>query len=84
MGLERQGGLKGRQTLARKGGDKGLYKWTPFTDDKKVRKRGQTNFYCTATPNSNGEDWIVTYVYELTVENGVQHRYAYVECDYVV
>lgn len=84
MGLERKGGLNGRQTFVRKPYDKNLYKWTPFSDDKKAKKRtGVPNFFCNAKPNTQGEDWVVTYVYELVVVDGVQKRIAYVECDYV-
>jgi hypothetical protein len=68
------------------------YSWCPDTSEK----RGRTNagggmnqqnnkFYCTATPNSQGQDWITTYVYNLAVNpSGVQQRIAYVECDYVL
>lgn len=77
----------GKPTFTRKNGNqKGgtLYKWSPVPTDKRATKTdGGRNYYCTATPRSQGEDWKVTYMYVITVENGVQHRVAYVECDYV-
>lgn len=86
MGLERKGGLNGRQVFVRKPYDKQLYKWTPFEDDKKGKKQqgSSKNPFCSAKPNTQGEDWFVTYTYDIVVTtDGVQHRYAYVECDYV-
>lgn len=41
------------------------------------------NTFCTATPNSQGEDWGIRYVYQVDVVNQIQKRLAYVECDYV-
>jgi len=71
-----------RKNGSQKGG--GLYKWSPIPEDKKVRAgNGRATYYCDATPRSQGEDWIVTYMYSITVINGVQHRIAYVACDYV-
>jgi hypothetical protein len=56
----------------------------------KKRKRdigmgtGGKKYYCTATPYSQGEDWISTYSYNIGVTpEGVQQRIAYVACDYV-
>jgi hypothetical protein len=62
-----------------------LYKWSPIPTDKKVNdSTGQRKYYCDATPGSQGEDWIVTYMYTITVDSkGIQHRVAYVACDYV-
>lgn len=80
-------GLNKKQTFTRKPYNSRLYKWSPQSSDKRVKKpKGDNNgkFYCNATAGSQGEDWITTYVYELTVDgNGFQHRYAYVACDYV-
>jgi hypothetical protein len=66
-----------------------LYTWDPSSFDKK-RKRdigmgtGGKKYYCTATPYSQGEDWISTYSYNIGVTpEGVQQRIAYVACDYV-
>jgi hypothetical protein len=66
-----------------------LYKWSPDTTIVKKNKdnnNGKSNgkpYYCTATPNSQGEDWITTYCYNIVVLNGQQQRIAYVACDYV-
>jgi hypothetical protein len=59
-----------------------LYTWSPIPTDKKSIK-AQKPFYCNATPNSQGQDWVTTYSYNLGVTNGVQEHLAYVECDYV-
>lgn len=77
--------LDKNRTFVRKPYDKNLYKWSPQQDDKKAKRRKQAgNVGCTAKPRSQGEDWIVTYVYELTLDSQNQvHRVAYVECDYV-
>lgn len=77
-------GLDKNRTFVRKPYDKQLYKWSPQTHDKKAKKKtAETNFFCTAKPFTNGEDFIVTYVYEQVYINGVEHRYAYVACNYV-
>jgi hypothetical protein len=78
----------GPKVFTRKNGNqKGgkLYKWSPIPSDKRATKTdaGQDNFYCTATPYSQGEDWIVTYMETITVIDGVQKKVAYVACDYV-
>jgi len=78
----------GPKVFTRKNGNqKGgrLYKWSPIPSDKRATKgsAGQGNYYCNATPRSQGEDWKVTYMYTITVVNGVQHKVAYVACDYV-
>lgn len=66
-----------------------LYKWSPpcerFTpnEDKYTTKR-VAPYFCNATPGSQGQDWITTYVYTLFVTPiGEQQKLAYVECDYV-
>lgn len=69
--------------------DNYLYTWCP---DKSIIKNNNANRFvnnkknnkvCTATPNSNGEDWNNTYVYLNTV-NGIEvKRLAYMACDYV-
>jgi hypothetical protein len=60
-----------------------LYKWSPESSDKKVVKT-QRPFYCNATANSQGQDWITTYVYDIVVSaNGEQQKSAYVACGYV-
>lgn len=62
-----------------------LYTWKPQdTNQKVVAGRPVPKSYCTATPRSQGEDWVVTYVYDIVVDSsGVQKRMAYVACDYV-
>lgn len=61
-----------------------LYKWSPIPSDKKISRNQEKPFYCNASPNSQGQDWITTYVYNMAVAaNGQQERLAYVACDYV-
>lgn len=61
-----------------------LYKWSPIPSDKATLKNGQRPYYCSATPGSQGQDWVTTYSYNLQVSpSGQQERIAYVECDYV-
>ena len=60
-----------------------LYKWSPQIDLSDRAIRTVNNVFCTAVPGGTGEDFIVTYVYNKTVVDGVEHRSAYVECDYV-
>jgi hypothetical protein len=61
-----------------------LYTWSPDTTVNKANVgRNVTQNFCNATPFSQGEDWIVTYVYETEVEGAHQKRLAYVACDYV-
>lgn len=72
-----------RKNGTQKGGD--LYKWSPMSDDRRAKKVNTSrNYFCTAIAGSQGEDWKVTYSYVITVEDGVQKRIAYVECDYVI
>lgn len=67
------------------GGD--LYQWSPppnnTSGNASIRGGGVGSYFCTATPYSQGEDWITRYVYNVTVVNGLAHRDAYVQCDYV-
>lgn len=66
--------------------EKFIYKWSPPTYESKTRLKSIDNrkVICTATPGSQGEDFGTGYVYFLSfVPNNVEHRYAYVECDYV-
>ena len=70
-----------------KGYTANLYLWSPgcpdFTKRKKVNNKIIQAPYCSATAGSQGQDWITTYVYDVTMINNVQARLAYVECDYV-
>lgn len=76
--------LKGDKIFTLKTYGAQLYKWSPIPVDKnRKRNEGSKQYYCDATAGSQGEDWIVGYTYNLVVTNGQQHRYAYVECDYV-
>ena len=62
------------------------YKWGPFKDlPKDMDARNAKNKkFCTAIPFSQGEDFKVRYVYNKVIDgSGKEHRYAYVECDYV-
>lgn len=61
-----------------------LYKWSPIPTNKQVNKPTQKPFFCSAKPNSQGQDWITTYVYDVVINsNNQQERSAYVACDYV-
>jgi len=75
-----------KKVFVRKPYDKFLYKWSPDTDVTKSTigriDKLKTQNYCNAVTSSQGEDWVVTYVYDTTFD-GVYHRWAYVECDYV-
>lgn len=76
----------GKKVYIQKSYGNQLYKWSPqpVNYDKKAQAGQITKpFFCDATPGSQGQDWITTYVYELTVVNSVQRRDAYVACDYV-
>jgi hypothetical protein len=82
MGLGKK--AKGAKVFTRKPYDKQLYKWSPHDDVRKKKKKTAAGIPdCTATAGSQGEDWNVTYVYQRTILKGIEHRYAYVECDYV-
>lgn len=65
-----------------------LYRWSPSSFEKKPKPTVNVNtkpYYCNALPNSQGEDWVVTYAYIINITpSGQQQRLAYVECDYVV
>lgn len=66
--------------------EKFIYKWSPTPYEPKTRLKSTSNkkVLCTATPGSQGEDFTTGYVYFLSyIPNNVEHRYAYVECDYV-
>jgi hypothetical protein len=66
--------------------EKFIYKWSPQPYDPKTKTKSGSNkkVLCDAPPGSQGEDFNTTYVYKLSyIPNNVEHRYAYVECDYV-
>jgi hypothetical protein len=65
-----------------------LYTWCPEkpTYNKNTginRAKNSKKYSCTATPGSQGEDWITTYCYNIVNNNGLLQKIAYVECDYV-
>lgn len=75
--------IMAKQTFYLKTFSQPLYKWSP--EPKTITKRPKENkpYYCSAVAGSQGEDWVSTYCYNITVINGVQSRLAYVACDYV-
>lgn len=76
----------GKKVFIQKSYGNQLYKWSPspISFDKKTQT-GQISkpFFCDATAGSQGQDWVTTYVYNLTVVNSQQKHEAYVACDYV-
>lgn len=61
-----------------------IYQWSPTISNVEKNKNTTTKpFFCDAKPNTQGQDWITTYVYNLVVVNNKQEHSAYVECDYV-
>lgn len=88
MGLTRKTGKEkfGGKAFTRKPYDKFLYTWNPKSDLSKKGARPRVGVrapFCDAKPFSQGEDFFTTYVYEFLIIDGIEHRYAYVECDYV-
>jgi len=81
-----QNNMTGKKTFILKTYTPQMYKWSPISSN--VNKNKHTNntkpFFCNATPNSQGQDWITTYVYNIVVNNDKQEHSAYVECDYVI
>jgi hypothetical protein len=68
-----------------------LYNWCPPPNEYNKSLNGDrqnnkttTNNFCTATPGSQGIDFISTYVYNVVTINGQSSRIAYVECNYMV
>jgi hypothetical protein len=77
-----------KKTFIRKPADGGFkYKWSPVEGvpkNQNPRAERRVKRYCDATPLSQGEDWITGYVYKKVLDpSSGEHRYAYVECDYV-
>ena len=62
-----------------------LYKWSPIPTNI-IKKKNMNKIrpsFCSATTNSDGQDWTTNYVYDIRVVKYKQQRSAYVECDYV-
>jgi hypothetical protein len=78
--------LKGRKTFIRKtgtGNNTQIYRWTPFEFNKKLNKPDDTTgFFCVTNFGTQGNDFIVTYSYNIVFINGKETRTAYVQCDY--
>jgi len=79
----------GKKVFIRKSGanSAGLYKWSPSDDDKKATKRGgglRSNYFCSTPLGTQGNDFIVTYTYNVVIVGADVERHAYVQCDYVV
>jgi hypothetical protein len=80
-----------KKVFFRKTGGFDVYKWCPGATnyDKKLNNGRQnkiketTPYFCTATSNSQGIDFINTYVYNNILINEEPSRLAYVACDYV-
>lgn len=73
----------GKKVFTKKTYGSQLYKWSPLPFEKNGNVSTEKPFYCTATAGSQGEDWISTYSFDITVINGLQGHLAYVACDYV-
>jgi hypothetical protein len=77
----------GKKIFIQKSYGNQIYKWSPqpnnFSNKAAQNRQTVKPFFCNATAGSQGQDWITTYVYDLTVVNSEQRHDAYVECDYV-
>lgn len=62
-----------------------LYSWCADKTIKKSNKSPVNIFTlgCTAVAGGRGEDWNTSYVYDVNLVDGITHKIAYVECDYV-
>ena len=75
----------GKKVFIRKGVGPNLYKWSPIPNnfERKPAVGNRRAYFCDARPNTQGQDWISTYSYNIVLVNSEQHRVAYVACDYV-
>jgi hypothetical protein len=75
----------GKKVFVRKGAGPNLYKWSPLPNnfDRKPAVGNKRAYFCDARPNTQGQDWITTYSYNIVLVNSKQERVAYVACDYV-
>lgn len=74
--------------FVQKPGGPRLYIWSPReydpTYDKNLGKgSGERANFCTALAGTNGEDYVVKYVYDKEFVKNKEVRLAYVECGYV-
>lgn len=75
----------GKKVFIQKSYGNQLYKWSPQPVNYDNKAQGQVTkpFFCDATAGSQGQDWITSYVYNVSVVNLQQRHDAYVACDYV-
>lgn len=77
----------GNRVFIRKTSGFNLYKWSPQPNNfnkKPLEVDNKRPYFCDARPNTQGQDCITTYSYNINLINGKQERTAYVACDYVV
>jgi len=74
-----------KKVFIRKGVGPDLYKWCPQPNnfERKPAVGNRRPYFCDARPNTQGQDWITTYSYNIVLVNNAQQRVAYVACDYV-
>ena len=83
MGL----GKYGQKVFVRKSGANGanLYKWSPDNSNRKAKKgKQQPSYFCSTPIGTQGNDFKVTYTYNVVIVGAEVERHAYVQCDYVV
>jgi len=81
-----------KKIFAQKSSVNGLYSWcrpvnsynNKYTNANSNNSGGGESRFCNAVPYSQGQDWYVTYVYDIKVVNGQKEQSAYVECGYVL
>lgn len=79
----------GKKVFVRKSGANGanLYKWSPQDDAAKKAKKSagaaRARYFCTTPLGTQGNDFIVTYTYNIVIVGANVERHAYVQCDYV-
>ncbi len=74
-----------KNVFVRKTGGFDVYAWSPDPNNFKRKKEAeQPTYFCTATANSQGFDFITTYDYNIIFIDGIMKKLAYVACDYVV
>ena len=83
MGL----GKYGQKVFIRKSGANGanLYRWSPGDSEKRPKKKTKkiSNYFCSTPFGSQGNDFNVTYTYNVVIVGKDVERHAYVQCDYV-